>query len=127
MHCNFGDLLKSPRPLYAHYGVYLGAGLVLEFAGERAKEIATARPRLSSFESFADGQPVFIVEHANCSTGDIYARAVEVQNGQPRYNLWSFNCEHLARYVMSGQRVSKQTDNVVLLGILAGIGWLATR
>jgi hypothetical protein len=107
----FGDLLKTPRGVYAHYGVYFGGGLVLEFSGDRSKDVATAKPRVSPWDRFSEGRPVYVVEHTTSSMKDIYARASHVHARQPRYNLIGFNCEHLARYVVSGKSMSRQSDN----------------
>lgn len=121
-----GDLLKSHRGggLYAHYGVYFGRDVVLEFAGDHSKDVATARPRWSSLEKFADGFPVYVVGRSTSSQADLAERAHQVLRAPPRYNLFSYNCEHLARFVSTGERRSTQSDRVTLAGLVLGLIWL---
>jgi hypothetical protein len=106
-----GDLLKSDRGLfYSHYGVDLGDGRVLEFSGDFAKDVATARPRISWWDDFEAGHGSVVVLQANCPLDEVVARANEMLLSGKSYNVFFRNCEHLARYVVTGKWTSSQIN-----------------
>ena len=123
---SIGDILKTPRclGLYAHYGVYFGNHLVLEFAGDQAKDVTTARPRISHVDAFADGHPVEVVGRSSSTDAQMAERLQEVLSNPARYNAYSYNCEHLARYVATGVRRSTQSDRVTFAGLVVFALWL---
>lgn len=115
-----GDLLRLRRGLYDHYGVLLSDWRVLEFAG---KDPATARPRIVTFDVFANGQQVQVVERSLSSIDEIDYRAWHVVSNPQSYDLLWNNCEHIARFIASGVKRSTQVENfkfgfaAVLLGL----------
>lgn len=119
-----GDLLASPRALgfYAHYFVWLGNGLVLELAGDVRKDVSTARFRTSLLQEATNGQGLKLIERCTSSSSDVLRRVQEV-SGFTGYDLVEKNCEHLARYICSGQWVSKQVQRAVIAGLI-GFGIL---
>ncbi len=116
MGAMFGDILKVSMGLYSHYGVDYGNDEVLELSGDRAKEISSAKVRVSSRATFAHGGIVEVV----CSPTQqqlegFMTRAFQLL-GEPGYNLIGRNCEHVARYVATGNWTSTQ---------VATAGWIA--
>ncbi len=99
-----GSIIKRPLGgwygrLYCHMGVYVGAGMVIHFNGEKQKT-RNAVLRRDSLEKFADGKPVKL--HAapkNAAHGQAICVAAEQhyqdeQNGyNNRYDFVRNNCE----------------------------------
>lgn len=121
MRAMFGDILKVSRGLYSHYGVDYGGDEVIQLAGDRAKEISSAKVRVSSRAEFADGGIAEIV----CSPTEqqlegFMTRAIQVL-GEPGYNLVGCNCEHVARYVATGSWRSTQVATVAWIALVIAL------
>jgi hypothetical protein len=108
MNFELGDVLKLVKSIYAHYAVCLGAGHVLEFSGDRAKDLATARVRVSTFEEFSAGQEVRLAYRPTTAQLSNFQARVDLVLNRTDYSLLHNNCEHIARFVATGEKVSTQ-------------------
>ncbi|XP_077994927.1 phospholipase A and acyltransferase 2-like [Glandiceps talaboti] len=137
--CEAGDLLKFPRGLYSHWGVYVGNGQVIHMAGvddtgdERGshsgsfsisgKQFNKAAIKCDDFLEIVRGCSVEInnsKDRKRCPARkrDIVKRAFS-KLGEIEYNVLWNNCEHFASWCRYGIEESDQVDNAMLIG--AGI------
>jgi len=115
-----GTHLVTPRAggLYNHHGVTAGwivegVGPVGHFSGDVRKDVASARIRVTSLEEFADGYPVFAEPHERLPfTSQEIVRRLVRRLGERGYNLASRNCEHVIRWLLTGEWRSRQVQRV---------------
>jgi hypothetical protein len=82
---------------------------VIEFAGDRRKDMATASVRLSSLDRFRGGHRVFpVICRGPTLAGEDIVRRAYSQLGRGDYNLVAANCEHIARWCVTGRWESTQ-------------------
>ena len=122
-----GDHVFVPRRLggvrFQHHGIAVGAGHIAHYrwsvpAAEAAHEAqpARARIRLTSVADFLDGSvaPLHRVEWAPGAADppqQVVARAVALASEETTgYNLAFRNCEHFARFCMTGASCSGQVQ-----------------
>lgn len=125
---SLGDHLRSPRGAYWHHGIYIGAGLVVHFAGDARKDTSSASIRIGTIEEFCDGHPISVVRYATATLRPELA----VENalsmvGRKGYSLVSRNCEHLAVWAKTGKWLSHQVETAKGIAFAAGLLWLLTR
>jgi hypothetical protein len=123
-----GAHLKSPRfgRLYCHHGIYIGNGQVIHFTSDRSKDTASARVRVSTLAEFADGHEILVEQYEGPTLlpWDIVDNAWRVV-GATGYGLLSKNCEHIARWCVTGRLESRQVQRgVVGIGALIAVGLL---
>ncbi len=121
-----GTHLRTPRGFYSHHGIYVGNGYVVEFSGDRRKDIATASVRLSTLDYFRDGQRIFVVPHVGEATysPDVIVQRAYAMLGWGGYNLLFRNCEHVATSCVNG-RFDSQQVRVGVAGTIVGYVLLA--
>lgn len=115
--CALGDVLRRTcaGPV-DHFGVYLGDafGGVLDI--QKLGLSGRAAVRVCAFDEFAAGKPVYVADRLS-SGGDIgpVLRRAEhlLAAGTVRYSILggagpSFNCEHVARWILRGVAWSAQ-------------------
>lgn len=108
-----GDLLYRSKGLVEHAGVYLGAGRVLHIQpGGSAVTVP--------FQQYADGKMV-AVKRQGVQPHGFLKRLDEVSQNQSTYSLTSNNCEHIAHYLTSGERMSPQLQVALGLGFFGGV------
>jgi hypothetical protein len=114
-----GDHLRVRRSTgYWHHGIDLGDGRVVHYAGE-AGSLRNVAVHVSSWEAFQRGGPVEIVPYAQPEpTEAVVARALS-RVGESAYNLLSNNCEHFARWCVTGRRPEPSAPSRVALPLLA--------
>jgi Lecithin retinol acyltransferase len=133
-----GTHIRSPRTFYYHHGVTSGwvcdvySPVIAHLAGDRPRDVSTARVRIGSLAEFSDGHPVEIVRYGALPfpPDQIAARSRE-RLGELGYDLLFNNCEHFARWAMTGERASRQvartrTDlgasTLAMAGAIADLG-----
>ena len=113
-----GDIIYTDRGLYKHYGVYIGHGQVIHFAGPKSHETDPALADVVQ-TSVKD----FLKEDFLCVQDDKGKRPFPVdeiiQRAKSRlgkckgtYNLVSNNCEHFANWCRYGSNESQQVNIV---------------
>lgn len=115
---------KSQWQLVQHHALYLGYD---DFGNHyMCENVIGVGVKLTRLEYFFNG--VSTVTRIEKYTGNNYDRKRVVQNalsklGQP-YNLINYNCESFVNDALLNKAQSKQVDNGVALGVLAGLAIL---
>lgn len=110
-----GSKVYRTKGAVRHVGIMLMQGRILHIAP--AKDV-----ELTDLNGFSGGHKVSF-NHPPMGT-DVWAvekRATEVMRNGPVYRWWALNCEHLASYVQTGQKMSNQLQ----AGIAGAVAHLA--
>ena len=110
----FGDLLQCRKGIIDHVGVYLGNERVLNNQTSRGITI-------TSIEQFAGGKEIRVVSTNSDNQPLLVNRLAEIYSSDTKYNLITNNCEHLANYIVNGQKFSPQIQVAVLGTLFGGI------
>ena len=116
-----GDHIRAKRRGYWHHGVDCGHGAVIHYSGVR-EEKRDALVRRTSLAEFAKGGSVEVVKHAGAVEPDVAVRNAESRLGERRYSLFRNNCEHFARWCVTGKGRSAQVSRVVKVASGAAVG-----
>ena len=106
-----GDHICVKRFLYCHHGIDCGDGSVIHYTGnpwQRKNALITR----DSLENFAKGAPLRIVTYTPQPAEDEVLQRAEERLNETRYSLLFNNCEHFARYCMTGLPESKQVKTI---------------
>lgn len=104
-----GDHTQVDRGLYHHDGIYLGGGQVAHMASAGAGK-SRARVMVSDLVEFAGGQPVHVRRYKGERDPELtVARAMSCL-GDGSYHLVFNNCEHFARWCITGDHFSEQVE-----------------
>ena len=108
-----GDIVYVNRGVYKHYGVYAGEGRVVHFAPLAGAEINAKNAVIheTTLEEFLKGG-VLAIDHASrakFSQEEIVRRARGC-TGSKDYCLVVHNCEHFARWCVTGAYKSRQVE-----------------
>ena len=115
-----GDHIYVERPLgYTHHGIDLGDGTVIHFSGEPGGNKLTAHVCRSSIEEFAGAGEVKVRRYAVCAPPDEIVIRAEARLDECGYHLVFNNCEHFARWCVTGRHASAQVNGVMAAG---GVG-----
>jgi hypothetical protein len=99
---------------YQHYGVYVGNRKVIHFAPLEGQEISSENGIIheTTLEKFLKGRALQIDTNIErkYSENEIIQRA-RSRLGERGYNLFTNNCEHFARWCVTGERISYQVIN----------------
>ena len=100
---------------YQHYGVYIGNGKVIHFAAPEGKDISPENGIIheTTLAKFLNGRSLQIDMNIKTvfSENEIIRRA-RSRMGEQGYDLLTNNCEHFARWCVTGENVSHQIDNL---------------
>jgi hypothetical protein len=103
-----GSSLTVARNGYRHYGIYVGGGRVIHYAGRirypkgRVEEI--------SLEEFGGHRPVQIGVAPDCAVASEVVRRARSRLGECRYDLLRNNCEHFSNWCQLGEARSEQVE-----------------
>jgi Lecithin retinol acyltransferase len=112
-----GDQIYVMRPLvgmdslYQHHGIDCGDGSVIHYY--KPGEAVVSR---TSFETFAQGKPVYTKQYTTSYVPDVVIERAESRLGERQYHLLTNNCEHFATWCKIGQ-----SECVQLAGIDVGL------
>lgn len=99
---------------YQHYGVYIGNGKVIHFAPLEGQDISFENGIIheAELEVFLKGRALQIEKNVKnaFSEQEIIQRA-RSRLGEKGYNLITNNCEHFARWCVTGESISYQVLN----------------
>lgn len=110
-----GDHLYVRRKGYAHHGVDVGEDEVIHFTGEPGSK-AGALIQRSTLAEFAGSGRVEIRPYERAlPPHEVVARA-ESKLGESGYNLFNNNCEHFARWCITGKHSSSQVNGAAASG-----------
>lgn len=118
-----GDVISVPRMfnLYEHYGVYIGKGRVIHFAGEEGDFGGSVMIRETSLEAFQNGNAYrvcFFPKMQNIPGYHLYSSKETVYRakaclGKAGYDLLRNNCEHFAFWCKTGIKESAQVNAIL--------------
>ncbi len=106
---NYGRHLQVWRGGYWHHAIDIGSGRVVHFTG-LTKDKASATIREEAFDVFRNGGKVEIVEYARAFRSDVVVQRARSRLGQSGYDAFGNNCEHFARWCMTGEHRSGQVE-----------------
>lgn len=105
-----GDHLVTPWMGYSHHGIYVGNGRVIQYGPFKFSLVRRAVEEVS-FELFAEGNPVFVVAHADAPLPiDEVLQRARSRLGERQYRLLSNNCEHFCEWSLHGVARSFQVE-----------------
>ena len=104
-------LAAAPSPGWRgpdrHHAICVGGGWVIHYTG-LTKNKATATIRKDSFERFRSGGRVEVVRYARAFPPSEVVRRALSRLGENGYDMFGNNCEHFARWCVTGERRSDQ-------------------
>ena len=108
-----GAHLVTPRRAYAHHGIYVGDGRVVQYGGLCAglrrgpvEEVALSR--------FSQGNPVYVrLEDSRRFDQDEVVHRARSRLGENCYKLLTNNCEHFCEWCVHGVHRSYQVDSLM--------------
>lgn len=108
-----GAHLVTPWLGFAHHGIYAGDGRVVHY-GALMYDIIRKPVEEVSLEQFAEGRPVFVVQHGEeCFHADEVIRRARSRLGEKRYRLLSNNCEHFVEWCLHDVARSFQAETAL--------------
>lgn len=110
-----GDHLRVWRGLYAHHGIYIGGGTVME----HAKPCEGGHIRRVLIDEFARGARIQALNPQNSLAPHVVVRRALSAEGMPGYNALSRNCEHFAKWCKTGIASSRQVQGAAIAAVLA--------
>ncbi|MGL4985866.1 MAG: lecithin retinol acyltransferase family protein [Treponemataceae bacterium] len=114
-----GDIIKTSRFFYTHYGVYVGKGRVVHFAGDQNNELdpQSGFIQQASIDDFLNNGKIQIEQRSTQGYSRLQTveRALsKVGTAKGEYNLIFNNCEHFANWCKYGTKKSAQVDRAVI-------------
>jgi hypothetical protein len=113
-----GDHIWVRRFGYTHHGLDVGDDMVVHFTGTPGSK-RNAAIQKDSLEAFAQGGEVSTRDYGRRFDADEAAQRAESRVGQSGYDLYRNNCEHFARWCVTGDHKSKQVETANAAG---GVG-----
>jgi hypothetical protein len=109
-----GDHIRAGWPGSPHHdGIYLGNGYVIHLVGTTGEGKADAHVQMGTLAGFAVGRPVTVRHYASKQDPEaVVARAMS-RLGEGNYNLIFNNCQHFARWCVTGDHLSEQVNSAV--------------
>lgn len=116
-----GDILFTDRGLYKHYGVYIGHGQVIHFAGPVGHETEAHLADIiqTSIKDFLRGDELYIERYPDYFKYKPFEPKEVINRAKSRlgmekgkYNLADYNCEHFANWCKYGVEFSSQVEQV---------------
>jgi hypothetical protein len=115
-----GAHLIVPWLGFTHHGIHVGAGRVVHY-GALMYDIIRKPVEEVSLEVFADGRPVFVVEHTeSCFDGAEIVHRARSRLGEKRYRLFTNNCEHFVEWCLHDLPRSFQAETALAYPRLVG-------
>jgi len=115
-----GAHLIVPWLGFTHHGIYAGAGRVVHY-GALMYDIIRKPVEEVSFDGFAEGRPVFVVEHGEeCLDAELVINRARMRLGEKRYRLFSNNCEHFVEWCLHDVSRSFQAETALAYPRMVG-------
>ncbi len=108
-----GTLLFRSKGVVEHVGVYVGFGRVIHTIPETGVNVV-------SIDEFGDGKSIRVVDVDDIDSATLSSRINEVLSGDITYSLSKRNCQHVANYIISGNKKSPQLRWSITSAIIAG-------
>jgi hypothetical protein len=105
-----GAQLVTQRPGYRHYGIYIGDGWVVHYAGW-SRSLHRGPVQQVSLVQFSGGHETWILMVCNARySGEDVVRRARSRLGEDHYRLATNNCEHFCAWCVSGESRSEQIE-----------------
>ena len=115
-----GAHLVTPAFGFAHHGIYAGSGRVIHY-GALMYDIIRKPVEEVGFDGFAEGRPVFVVEHGEeCLDAELVISRARMRLGEKRYRLFSNNCEHFVEWCLHDVSRSFQAETALAYPRMVG-------
>ncbi|NP_001083321.1 phospholipase A and acyltransferase 4 L homeolog isoform X1 [Xenopus laevis] len=132
-----GDLIEFIRPLYQHWGIYVGDGYVVHLTDQEGWSSlssalgGTAIVRKDLLENVADGCNYRVNNKYDLKVQPyppekVVQAAMELVGQTLPYSVTSSNCEHFVTAMRYGDRFSDQVDNASIYAAVGGGALAAT-
>jgi hypothetical protein len=106
-----GAHLVTPRRGFAHHGIYVGGGRVVQYGG-LSWGLRGGPVEEVPLSQFSQRRPVWVrVVGSHFYDQQEVARRARLRLGEDRYSLLTNNCEHFCEWCVRGQPRSDQVDN----------------
>ncbi len=115
-----GAHLVTPAFGFAHHGIYAGSGRVIHY-GALMYDIIRKPVEEVSFDGFAEGRAVFVVEHGEgCLEAELVIRRARSRLGEKHYRLFTNNCEHFVEWCLHDVSRSFQAETALAYPRMVG-------
>jgi Lecithin retinol acyltransferase len=106
-----GTQLATRRRGYAHFGIYVGYGRVVHYAGRL--QYPRGLVEEISLQDFAAGRPVYVGSTpTRFTTREDVVKRARSRLGERSYDLLLNNCEHFCSWCQTGEARSAQVDRL---------------
>lgn len=113
-----GDHVYVQRVGYTHHGVEVADGMVIHFTGTPSNKLG-ATIRRETLAVFKGSGMVEVRRYDTRLEPAVVVERAESKLGQSGYNLYANNCEHFARWCVTGDHKSSQSNAVTATGGVA--------
>ena len=108
-----GAHVVTPRHGYAHHGIYIGSGRVVQYAGF-AYGLARGPVEEVTLARFSLGHPIWVrISESGWKDRPEVASRARSRLGEDRYHLLTNNCEHFCEWCVRGQHRSYQVESLL--------------
>jgi len=107
-----GAHLMTPRRAYAHHGIYVGEGRVVQY-GRLSRGLRRGAVEEVYLSQFARGREIWVrpEETSHFNRKNVIHRA-RLRLGEDRYHPLKNNCEHFCEWCVRGEARSYQVDEL---------------
>jgi len=111
-----GSHLITPRPGFAHHGIYVGDGKVVYYGDALGKHLLGGTVQEVCLASFTRGRPAWVRRHelVRFDCAEVIRRA-RSRLGEDSYSVLSSNCEHFCEWCLHGKHRSYQVESLMAL------------
>jgi hypothetical protein len=108
-----GAHMVTPRRGYAHHGIYVGQGRVVQYGGS-SRGLRRDPVEEVTLSQFAQRRTIWIRPHEPGGLDrDEVVRRARLRLGENRYDVLTNNCEHFCEWCVCGEHRSYQVDELV--------------
>jgi Lecithin retinol acyltransferase len=105
-----GAHVVTPRFIYAHHGIYVGKGRVVQYRG-LAHGLRSGPVEEVSLAQFTRGRPLRVCRNeSTLFSAEEVARRARSRLGENRYHPLTNNCEHFVEWCLRAEHRSPQVD-----------------
>ena len=115
-----GAHLVTPWLGFAHHGIYVGEGRVIQYGALMFNLIRRPVEEVS-FVRFAGGNVVYVVQHTEACLDPLQViQRARARLGEKHYRLFTNNCEHFVEWCLHDVSRSFQADTALAFPRLLG-------
>lgn len=115
-----GDVIKRPKGIFEHQGIYLGNNRVFHNTPERGEHV-------SSLQEFANGHEVGLKWASNGNRGEILNSAYHAMSNLRKYDPVLNNCEHTVNRILKVTPKSPQLVGFGLFVLLVALLFVGSK